>query len=76
MHCFARNCAITVWSMALQMAGSIVAGDFVPDFDGNGGPATSARLYYPKDVAADSAGNLHIADYLNLRIRRVQFAPK
>ncbi len=38
---------------------------------GDGGPATSAWLYGPEDVAVDGAGNLYIADTLNNRIRKV-----
>ena len=38
---------------------------------GDGGPATSASLRAPFDVAVDSAGNLFIADTRNNRIRKV-----
>ncbi len=40
-------------------------------YSGDGGPATSAQLYYPYDVAADASGNIYIADYGNQRIRKV-----
>ncbi len=43
-------------------------------FSGDGGPATSAALNYPRDVAIDSHGNLYIADWSNLRIRKVDTA--
>jgi hypothetical protein len=38
---------------------------------GDGGPATSARLYNPTDVEVDSAGNLYIAEFNNHRVRKV-----
>ena len=38
---------------------------------GDGGPATSAGISLPPDVAADRAGNLYIADFGNSRIRMV-----
>ena len=40
-------------------------------FSGDNGPATSAELYLPADVAVDSAGNLYFADFVNNRIRKV-----
>ena len=38
---------------------------------GDGGPATSANLFYPQDVAVDASGNLYIADYGNNSVRKV-----
>lgn len=48
-----------------------VAGNGTRGYSGDGGPATSAQLNYPRAVAVDSAGNLYIADRDNLRVRRV-----
>jgi hypothetical protein len=48
-----------------------VAGNGLPGFSGDGGPATEARLNAPAAVALDAAGNLYIADTHNHRIRRV-----
>jgi len=48
-----------------------VAGNGMTGFSGDNGPATSAELNEPEGIAADSAGNLYIADWQNNRIRMV-----
>jgi sugar lactone lactonase YvrE len=47
------------------------SGNGTPGFSGDSGPATGAQLNDPSGVAADSAGNLYIADTANNRIREV-----
>jgi uncharacterized protein (TIGR03437 family) len=51
--------------------GSIWDSTGVSTTTGDGGPATSAAIVLPTDVALDSSGNLYIADYGNGRIRQV-----
>jgi sugar lactone lactonase YvrE len=48
-----------------------VAGDGVPGYSGDGGPATSAKLFFPRDVAVDGSGNIFIVDSGNCVIRKV-----
>jgi sugar lactone lactonase YvrE len=48
-----------------------VAGDNLPGFGGDGGPATSALLFDPQDICFDKSGNLYIADGFNQRIRKI-----
>lgn len=48
-----------------------VAGNGQQGFGGDNGPATKAKLNWPRTVAVDGAGNLFIADYYNCRIRKV-----
>ena len=40
-------------------------------YSGDGGPAISAKLYWPEGLAVDGAGNLYIADSQNSAIRKV-----
>jgi len=48
-----------------------VAGNGSAGYSGDGGPATSAGLYFPLGVAVDGTGNIYIADTYNQRIRKV-----
>jgi DNA-binding beta-propeller fold protein YncE len=60
-----RVCRVAPDGLILTIAGVGRAG-----FSGDGGPATSARLDRPLDVAVDSEGNLFLVDSLNGRIRK------
>ena len=51
---------------------TVLAGNGIPGFSGDGGPATNASLNLPGSVASDAQGNVYIADILNSRIRRVR----
>ncbi len=51
-----------------------IAGNGVPAFAGDGGPATAASLWFPDDVAVTKDGSIFIADSNNQRIRQVDCA--
>jgi len=48
-----------------------IAGTGSYGYSGDGGPATSAQLRFPYDVAVDADGNVYIADQNDHRIRKV-----
>ncbi|WP_244308496.1 hypothetical protein [Streptomyces monomycini] len=48
-----------------------IAGTGTAGYVDDGGPAISTRLYNPRGVALDRAGNLYIADGSNARVRGV-----
>ncbi len=50
---------------------TLAGGNLNEGFSGDGGPAASAQLAFPTGVAVDSSNNYYIADYDNLRVRKV-----
>jgi sugar lactone lactonase YvrE len=48
-----------------------VAGNGTEGYGGDNGPATSAKLCNPYEIAVDAAGSLYIADFCNARVRKV-----
>lgn len=50
---------------------STIAGSSVSGFGGDGGPPLQAFLAQPEGMAVDAAGNLHIADAGNARVRAI-----
>lgn len=50
---------------------TVVAGNGVTGYSGDGGPAVNASLGAPTGVVVDSAGNIYFCENSNFRIRRV-----
>ncbi|MEX2982772.1 RICIN domain-containing protein [Streptomyces sp. C36] len=50
---------------------STVAGTGVAGFSGDSGPAVSAQLSYPRELAVDDAGTVYFVDQGNHRVRKV-----
>ena len=50
---------------------STIAGNGTTGFAGDGGPATAAEFNTTYGLATDLSGNLYVADYNNVRIRKV-----
>lgn len=50
---------------------TIIAGQQLPGFAGDNGPAINAKLNFPDSLAFDAVGNLFVADERNNRIRRI-----
>ncbi|MFN0106823.1 MAG: BACON domain-containing protein [Bryobacteraceae bacterium] len=50
---------------------TVIAGNGVHGFSGDGGDALRASLNQPQGIAFDANGNLHVADLGNRRIRRI-----
>lgn len=49
-----------------------IAGNGIPSFTGDGGPAVAALLNTPTQVDLDTAGNLFFTDTRNRRVRRIE----
>ncbi len=48
-----------------------IAGTGTAGYSGDNGPATSAQIYQPFQIAVDNNGNIYVADYGNSRIREI-----
>lgn len=57
----------------VDAAGNVftVAGTGDAGFSGDGGPATAAKLSFPRDLWLDPVGNLYVTDRDNRRVRRI-----
>jgi sugar lactone lactonase YvrE len=53
---------------------STVAGTGTAGYNGDGIAATTAQLNNPNEVAFDTSGNLYIADWINHRVRKVNYS--
>ena len=52
-----------------QIGGEVTPGDY-----GDGGPATSALLYFPRGIVVDASGNVYISDTDNYIVRWIATA--
>jgi RHS repeat-associated protein len=66
-----NNCIRRVDTKGIITRVAGICGDDEWGYSGDGGPATEARLDWPWDVAGDPSGNLYIADYYNVVVRKV-----
>ncbi len=60
-----------IYKVSMQGTWTLVAGNGIDAFSGDGGPATSASLGQPESIALDTGGNLYILDSHNRRVREV-----
>jgi serine/threonine-protein kinase len=60
-----------VWRIDASGVMNAFAGTGVAGYSGDGGPATEAQLNGPYGLAIDADGNLHVGDYENARVRRI-----
>ncbi len=67
---FSNNICIEIDTFGITHT---VVGTGVQGFSGDGGPATAARLWWPKDIIFDNRGQMYLSDWENGRIRKVTF---
>ncbi|HLP41597.1 MAG TPA: hypothetical protein VK465_08835, partial [Fibrobacteria bacterium] len=60
-----------IWKRGPDGTLSVVAGTGISSFEGDGGPATAARLHTPNNAVLGPDGSLYIADRGNHRVRKV-----
>ncbi len=50
---------------------ALIAGNGMPGFSGDNGPAINAQFNQPQGIAVDQAGNIYVSDSANNRVRRI-----
>ncbi|WP_348641342.1 chitobiase/beta-hexosaminidase C-terminal domain-containing protein [Granulicella aggregans] len=64
-----------IWKIAASAGtAELYAGTGQRTYTGDGGPAASAALNYPAELALDSSGNLYVADSANNVVRKIDAA--
>ena len=63
--------AIIICSISYAQNITTIAGNHIPGYTGNGGPATAAELNNPADILMDSHGNLIVSEYQSHVIRKI-----
>jgi sugar lactone lactonase YvrE len=69
-----NNCVVWEIVATTGVMNTVAGTPGVCNYSGDGGPATSAELSFPQEVALDGSGNLYIADINNKIVRRVVLA--
>src|SRR5438270_4927187 len=69
VNCLIRQ--VTAAGTISTFAGVVVSGNPQCGYTGDGGAATSAKLYYPYGVAVDSKNAVYVADYQNSVVRKI-----
>ncbi len=67
----AAICCMTYGAVSAQSISTFAGTGTLSGFSGDGGPATSAKLYSPQAIICDASGNLYIADSKNHCVRKV-----
>ena len=65
------NCCVRKITISTGIITTVAGIGRHPGHDGDGGPATAARLNEPYGIAIDKTGTLYIADYSNCNARKV-----
>ncbi len=50
---------------------SVIAGNTIASFSGDGGPATAAEINWPSDIIMDPSGNILFTDFYSSCIRKI-----
>ena len=63
----------SVWKLDASGVVTLIAGNGLAGFSGDGGPASQAQVFSPLGIAVDLQENLLIADQFVHRVRRIDF---